>query len=616
MAFDREPFALCCPPTPRRRHSGFGASATTLPRKGGGSVWAWVSAHCTPGLFVLVIGVFSGCAHVKSADLVLVNGKIVTVDDDRPVARALAVRGDTIVAVGGDEKVRSYVSGNTRVIDLEGRLAVPGFVEGHGHFMSLGLSRMQLDLAGVRDWDEIVEMVESSVRKSRPGEWILGRGWHQEKWDRAPVPDVDGLPVHDALSRVSPDNPVLLTHASGHSCIANAKAMELAGVDRESPDPPGGEIVRDARGESTGAFRETAEDLLAEALKESRKARTPGQIEAEQRRAVELATGECLSKGVTSFQDAGSSFEVIDFYRRLAGEGKLGIRLWVMISADLKRLSAEDLDRYRIVDPGDRRLTVRAIKTYVDGALGSHGAWLLEPYSDFPDSTGLCATPVEEIEKTAELAIKKDFQLCAHAIGDRGNRVILDIYEKVFREFPGGSDLRWRVEHAQHLHPDDIPRFAELEVIASVQGIHCTSDGPWVIKRLGQKRASEGAYAWRKLIDSGAVVSNGTDTPVEDVDPIAGFHALVTREMKDGRAFFPEQRMSREEALRACTIDAAYAAFEDDVKGSLEPGKLADIVVLSRDITTVPADEIPGTEVLYTIVGGKVVYRKTTARSP
>jgi predicted amidohydrolase YtcJ len=267
------------------------------------------------------------------------------------------------------------------------------------------------------------------------------------------------------------------------------------------------------------------------------------------------------------------------------------------------------LKNYRIIDHGDRRLTVRAIKRLIDGALGAHGAWLLEPYSDLLESVGLIGTPVDSIRATAELAIADGFQLCVHAIGDRGNREILDLYEATFKKHPGKCDLRWRVEHAQHLHPDDVPRFASLSVIASMQGIHCTSDGPWVPKRLGDKRSKEGAYAWRSLLDSGAVVSNGTDTPVEDVDPIANFHALVTRKMKDGSAFYPEQRMTRDEALRAYTYTAAYAAFEEKSKGSLTPGKLADIVVLSRDILTIPEDDIPGTEVLFTILGGKVLYQ-------
>jgi len=549
---------------------------------------------------------FSGCAHVKPADLVLKNGKIVTVDEKKPQARALAVSGDTIVAVGSDAEITPYISESTKVIDLEGKLAIPGFIDGHGHFLSLGLSKLRLELGAANNWDEIVEMVRAAAAKARPGEWILGRGWHQDKWDRPPEPDIRGLPIHNALSKAAPDNPVLLNHASGHSVIANSRAMQAAGISRKTPDPEGGKLVKDDQGRPTGVFLETAEDLLYDALEKSQKSRTPEKIESERQKAVELATRECLKKGVTSFQDASSTFEVIDFYQKLAGEEKLGVRLWVMIAEENDELETKLAD-YKIVGPW---LTVRAVKTFIDGALGSHGAWLLQPYSDMPESTGMLVTPVELITRTAQLAIVNGFQLCTHAIGDKGNRVILDIYEKVAGEYPGKTDLRFRVEHAQHLHPDDIPRFAKLEVIASMQGIHCTSDGPWVEKRLGKKRSQESAYAWRKLIDSGAIVSNGTDTPVEDVDPIPGFHALVTRRMKNGKAFYPGQSMTREEALRAYTRNAAYAAFEEDVKGSLTPGKLADIVILSRDILTVPDDEILKAEVLYTIVGGKIVYSR------
>ncbi len=555
---------------------------------------------------ILLLTLISGCAHVKPADLVLKNGKIVTVDDEKPQARALAVSGDTIVAVGTDAEIEPYIAKSTRVIDLGGKLAVPGFIDGHGHFLSLGLSKMRLELSAARNWDEIVSLVKAAAEQSGPGEWILGRGWHQDKWDRVPEPNIDGLPYHHALSEAAPDNPVLLDHSSGHSVIANRKAMQLASIGKNTPDPQGGQILRDDQGRSIGVFRETAEDLVYKALDESQKDRTPRQIESVRLQAVELATRECLKKGVTSFQDAGSTFEMIDFYKKLASEGKLGVRLWVMIAEKNDRLEV-NLAKYKIMG---RRLTVRAVKTYIDGALGAHGAWLLQPYSDLKDSTGMLVTPIEQIGRTAELAIEAGFQLCTHAIGDKGNRVILDVYEKAFREHPEKTGQRWRVEHAQHLHPDDIPRFKKLGVIASMQGIHCTSDGPWVPKRLGEKRSKEGAYAWRKLIDSGAVVSNGTDTPVEDVDPIQNFHALVTRRMKNGKTFYPEQRLTREEALRAYTRNAAYAAFEEDLKGSLTPGKLADIVVLSRDILTVPEDEIQKAEVLFTIVGGQVVYQK------
>ncbi|MBM3284802.1 MAG: amidohydrolase, partial [Candidatus Aminicenantes bacterium] len=463
-------------------------------------------------------------------------------------------------------------------------------------------------------WEEIVAMVRTAAEKAEPGQWILGRGWHQEKWDRAPEPNVDGLPFHHDLSRVSPDNPALLTHASGHSCLANARAMELAGITAKTADPPGGEIVKDGKGNPIGAFRETAQGFIGGALSHYRAGLNSEVLMAEQRRSVSLATMECLSKGITSFHDAGVSLETIELFKELAGQGKLGVRLWVMVSEGNQRLR-EVLPKVKIIGAGQNHLTVRSIKRLIDGALGAHGAWLLEPYEDLPTSVGLNTASIEDMKETALLAIEHDFQLCTHAIGDRANRETLNIYEEAFRAHPEKKDLRWRIEHAQHLHPDDILRFASLGVIAAMQGIHCTSDGPWVVKKLGEKRAREGAYVWRVLLDTGAVIANGTDTPVEDVDPIASFYASVSRRMKSGETFFPEQRMSREEALGSYTLNGAYAGFQEDLLGSLTAGKLADITVLSRDILRVPEEEILQAAVVYTIIGGQVRYQNLDGRA-
>jgi hypothetical protein len=567
---------------------------------------------CCLVLAVFIVCAFISCAKKETpADLILTNGRIVTVDKDVPEAEALAVVADRIVAVGSSKKIRAYRGEVTQVIDLQRKLAIPGFIDSHGHFTGLGEAQMVLNLATAKNWGEIVAMVEEAVKKAKPGEWIIGRGWHQEKWDKTPQPNVEGLPYHDDLSRISPNNPVLLNHASGHSCLANAKAMELAGVTKTTPNPPGGEIIKDAQGNPIGAFLETAQGLIGRGLADYQQKLTPAAIQGQQKRIIDLATRECLAKGVTSFHDAGASFETIDLYKSLAEDGKLGVRLYVMISEGNEALKAR-LAQYRIVGAGQNHLTVRAIKRFMDGALGSHGAWLLEPYTDLPISTGLNTTPLEVMKESARLAVENDFQLCTHAIGDRANRETLNIYEEAFNSHPEKKDVRWRVEHAQHLNPEDIPRLGKLGVIAAMQGIHCTSDGPWVIKRLGEKRAEEGAYVWRALIKTGAVMANGTDTPVEDVDPIPNFYALVTRKMKDGTAFFSGQCLTREEALRTYTLNAAYAAFQEDVLGSLTPGKLADITVLSEDILTVPEEEILGAEVVYTIAGGKVVYHKTS----
>jgi hypothetical protein len=549
--------------------------------------------------------------QIEPATLVLRNGRIATVDEAKPEAQALAARGDTLVAVGTNEEIAPYIGPRTRVIDLQGRRAVPGFIEAHGHFTGVGEARIVLNLTRVKNWDEVVAMVKKAAAKTRPGEWIRGRGWHQDKWDRRPQPAVEGFPTHHSLSAASPSNPVVLEHASGHASFANAKAMELAGVTRDTKSPAGGEILKDAQGEPTGLFRETADRLLDAAYARAREGMKPEEREAELRRRIQLADEEAVAKGITSFQDAGSSFETIDVFKKVAAEGKLGLRLWVMIRDSNERM-AQRLAAYRLVDGYDKHLTVRAIKHTLDGALGSRGAWLLEPYSDLPSSTGLETTPLATVEATARLAMQHGYQLCVHAIGDRANRETLNLFEAAFKAHPDKKDVRWRVEHAQHLSPADIPRFGRLGVIASMQGIHCTSDAVFVPARLGARRSEEGAYVWQKLMKSGAVIANGTDAPVEDVDPIANFYATVTRRLADGSTFYPDQRMSRPEALRSATWNAAYAAFEERAKGSLAVGKLADITVLSKDILTVPEEEIRSARVDFTIVGGKVLYPVTS----
>ncbi len=555
-----------------------------------------------PLLYSLLLPVLAaGCAGAPpTADLLLLDAKVVTVDPDLPRAQALALADGRILAVGSNDEIERYRGPETEVLELDGKLVIPGFIECHGHFTGLGRSLMQLDAGAPRTWEELVLRVQSAAADAAPGHWIVGRGWHQEKWVAPPQQSLDGYPLHDLLSAVSPDNPVLLVHASGHAGMINAAAMKRAGIDRTTADPSGGSIVRDARGNPTGLLRETALGLARATWETDQVQRT--------REEIELASATCLAHGVTSFHDAGSSFATIDVMREMAEAGELGVRLWVMIREDNDAMESRLAD-YRMVGHASDHLTVRAIKRAIDGALGSHTAWLLEPYTDQPELEGINTVPLDDLERTARIALEKDFQLCVHAIGDRANHETLDLFERLFEERGSGSDLRWRIEHAQHLAPADIPRFAELGVIASIQGIHCTSDGPWVPQRLGARRTEEGAYVWRDLIDSGALVCNGTDAPVEEVNPIANFDASVTRRTDSGATFYPDQRMTREEALRSYTINAARAAFEERIKGSLTPGKLADMVVLSQDILTVPDERIRETEVLYTIVGGEVVYR-------
>jgi predicted amidohydrolase YtcJ len=558
----------------------------------------------------MAAGLVAGCSRQPAAEpasLVLRGGNVLTVDDGQPRAEALAVRGDRIVALGTNEQVAPLIGPSTEVIDLGGQTAIPGFIEGHGHFMGLGQSRMIIDLMDTTSFEQIVSMVAEAANTAKPGDWIQGRGWHQEKWTSVPSPNVEGFPLHDALSKVSPDHPVILEHASGHAVFANAKAMEVAGVTAKTANPPGGEILKDKAGRPIGVFSETASDLIEKPLGAWQAAKTPEQRAADARRAIDLATDEAFSKGVTSFQDAGSNFETVALYKQVASEGRLPIRLWVMVRDSNERLR-ERLAKEKVVGTADNHLTVAAIKVSADGALGSRGAWLLEPYADSPGSTGLNTTPMASIQETAAIAAETGTQLCIHAIGDRANREVLNVYEATFKANPDKRDLRWRIEHAQHLNAADIPRFGQLGVVASMQGIHATSDAPYVAARLGPARAAEGAYVWQALMKSGAIVSNGTDVPVERIDPIANYYATVTRKTKDGMVFYGDQKMSREDALKSYTWNAAYAAKEEKLKGSLAVGKLADITVLSKDILTIPDDEILTTKVTRTIVGGKVVY--------
>ena len=540
------------------------------------------------------------------ADLVLLDGKVVTVDDNVPDGEAIAMKGDTILAVGSNREIRAYVGSETEVIDLDGLLAIPGIIESHAHFTGIGNSKMQLDLMDVSNWEEIVSMVETVVGDASTGELIRGRGWHQEKWDHTPEQNVDGVPTHDALSAVSPDNPVVLTHASGHAAFANAKAMEMAGITRRTRAPSGGEIVLDANGEPIGMFRETAQGLLRGAAE--------GAERPDPRRLIELANEEVISKGITTLHDAGTGIGTINLFKEMIDAGEIDVRLWVMVSGSNEELAA-NLPEYRTIGYGNDHLTVRAIKRLLDGALGPHGAWLIDPYEDLPSSTGLNTSSVESVEETARLAALHDFQIGVHAIGDRANQELIDIYERTFAANPDKTDWRWRNEHTQHLRPEDVVRMGELGIVAAMQGIHCTSDAIYVLERLGERRAEEGAYVWQKLMAQGVVISNGTDAPVERVDPIASYYATVSRKLADGSVFFPDQRMSREEALASYTINGAYAGFEEDIKGSLTPGKLADVTVLSQDIMTIPEDDIPSTEVVYTIIGGKVVYEREAAEN-
>lgn len=550
-------------------------------------------------------------SNMPPADLVLRGGKIATVDPALGNVEALAVNGYQVTAVGSNDDISAYIGPGTQVIELNGRFAMPGFIEGHGHYMGLGRSKQILDLRNVGNWGEVVSMVSGAVDKAQPGEWIFGRGWHQDKWDSVPEDAVDGVPRNDSLNAVSPDNPVSLGHASGHAGYFNDAALAAAGIDDDTPDPAGGTIVRAPDGRATGLMRETAQRLLSEAIGIYQGRLTPEEMEQVDRERVMLAADEALRHGVTSFQDAGTSFEGIDFFRKLEEEGNLPVRLYVMVRRESNEVMDEVLAQYKMLPEGNDFLTVRSIKRQIDGALGAHGAWLLEPYEDLSSTSGLVLETVEDIERTAEIAVKHGFQVNTHAIGDRGVREVLDLYERAWETMDtDGKDLRWRIEHSQHIDPVDVPRFGALGVIAAVQAIHGSSDGPWIPTRLGDERAKATSQPWRDLFNTGAIVTNGTDVPVEPIDAISSYYASVSRMMVNGEKFYPEHAMTREEALQTYTINNAIAAFEEDVKGTLTPGKYADITVLSQDLLTVEEALIPNTTVDLTIVGGEVKFKR------
>ncbi len=566
-------------------------------------------AGCSDGSKQAAEPAESAASDVVPADLVLRGGKVATVDPALGNTEAIAVTGYQVTAVGSNDEISAYIGPETEVIELNGRFAMPGFIEGHGHYMGLGRSKQILDLNDVANWEEVVTMVSSAVDKAQPGEWIFGRGWHQDKWDSLPDDAVDGVPRNDTLSAVSPDNPVSLGHASGHAAFFNKAALEAAGITVETEDPAGGTIVRAPDGRATGLMRETAQRLLNEVIGIYEGRLTPEQMEKIDRERVMLAADEALAHGVTSFQDAGSSFETIDFLKMLEEEGNLPVRLYVMVRSESNELMAEALSQYKMLPEGNDFLTVRSIKRQIDGALGAHGAWLLEPYVDLPETAGLVLEEPDDIERTAEIAVEHGFQLNTHAIGDLGVRETLDIYERAWKTMEvDGKPLRWRIEHAQHIDPLDVPRFGSLGVIPAVQAVHGTSDGPWIPSRLGDERAKSTSQPWRDLINTGALITNGTDVPVERINAIASYYSSVSRMMINGEKFYPEQALTREEGLAAYTLNNAIAAFEEDIKGTLTPGKYADIVVLSQDLLTVAEEAIPDTTVDITIVGGKVKY--------
>ena len=533
----------------------------------------------------------------STADLVLKNGTIHTMAPERSKAQAVAIIGNQIAVVGTNDDVAPYVGSDTRVIDLRGQAVYPGFKESHGHLMGIGTAKLQLDLVGTKSYKEMIDRIVARAKNAAPGEWVTGRGWHEEKWTDRSSLTVRGFMTHHDLTDAVPNNPVYVRRADGHAAFANGKAMELAGVNRNTQAPEGGEIIKDKDGNPTGVFVDQAMRLI----------KTPGISENQKRQALELGIQECLANGITMFDDAGVDLATIELYKEFADNGDLGIRLYVMAGGltTMRRIGQP------ILNYGNGFLTIRTVKLVADGALGSRGAALLEEYEDDPGNSGFYTTPPETIYTASKYGLENGWQVATHAIGDRGNRMMLDMYEKAMSEYPHVKDHRFRDEHTQILDEADIKRFAKLGVIASVQGIHATSDLPWAPDRLGVHRTEEGGYVWQKLLKENVKVINGTDAPVEDISPVASYYASVTRQKEDGTphgGMYPDQRMTRHEALRSYTLDAAYGSFHEKKGGSIEVGKLADFTILSKDIMTVPEREILDAEVIYTIIDGIVRY--------
>jgi len=555
----------------------------------------------TPWLGVL--GAIPGVAaedpphETPRADVIYVRGNIYTLDANRPRAEALASAGERLIAVGADAEIRRLIKPETRIVDLGGRTVLPGLIDAHCHVASLGSFGLgRLDLSDARSFEDVVAAVAARVKTAKPGEWIVGGRWDHESWPERK------LPAHEELGAVSPENPVWLRRVDGHAGLANAAAMKRAGIARDTPSPAGGEIVRDERGEPTGVFIDNAGDLIQAKL----------DAPAPDAAALILKAQEmCLAVGLTGLHDAGITPTEVEVYRKLAASGRLKIRVYAMIAGNY----AQAYFREHGLVVSDR-LTVRSAKLYADGALGSRGAWLLEAYRDRPTDadgrpyTGLNVMKPEFLRTVAEDGLLQGYQVCTHAIGDRGNRETLDAYALAISRHPRANH-RFRIEHAQVLSAEDIPRFAELGVIAAMQPTHCTSDMRWVYDRVGRERA-KWAYAWASLRRTGVPIAAGSDFPVESHQPLLGFYAAITRQDGKGEpagGWHPEQRLTREEALRAFTLDAAYAAFEENQKGSLAPGKLADFVVVDRDVMTCAPQDVLQTRLLQTVIGGEVVYR-------
>jgi predicted amidohydrolase YtcJ len=545
----------------------------------------------------------------RGVDLILLHGKVWT-GESAPgssatrIVEAVAIANGRILAVGSDEEIRAYASPNTTVIDLKGRLAVPGLSDSHAHFIQGGFQLLSVDLKDSRSEEEFVRRIAEKARTLPPGRWMQGGDWDEEAWPS------EKLPTRWLIDPVTPRTPVFISRYDGHAVLANSLALELAGITKETPDPPGGVIVRDPKsGEPTGVLKDEAQDLVAKVI--------PRPSQAEMEEALRAALKEAARVGLTSIHDItvgpeawnGNFTGEIELLRRAELEGWLTCRIYAITPiANWKNLEQAGISH----DMGSDFLEMGAVKAFADGSLGSRTAWMFKPYDDDPSNSGLpmpIMAPPAKLEEIARQADKAGIQICTHAIGDRAVSSLLDIYERIGGEHPAAH--RFRVEHAQHVRPEDFARFGKLGIVASMQPYHAVDDGRWAEKRIGHERARS-SYAWKSMLGAGAKLAFGSDWPVAPLDPLLGIYAAVTRATLDGKnpgGWFPEQRLTVEEALRAYTLGAAYAAFQEKEKGTISPGKLADVVVLSDDLFQIPPERIKDVRVEVTIVGGKVVYR-------
>ena len=548
----------------------------------------------------LLIGLTPVQPRVASADIVLKNGNIYTANDKSPTAQAIAIKGDRILFVGSNAAAQKYVGEGTRVLDLHGNTVLPGMTDAHQHLSGVGFREMTLNLEETTSLDDFLAKVKARVDQAKPGEWVTGRGWIETHW-QPPM-----FPTRWDLDKVAPNNPVILGRADGHGAVANSAALKIAGVDRNTPNPFGGEVSRDKQsGEPNGMLLDAAQGLVRN--------RIPPTSREDAERAVVLGVKRDVELGWTQVQDAGGSYDEVEIFKKLYSSGAIKMRIYKAVygpGANANRLLKEG----PIIGDFQNRLTVRTIKVVSDGALGSRGAALLGPYSDAPDTSGFLTVKAEDLRPMLVEALRNGIQVETHAIGDRANRFILDEYETALKAVPPVqrkvADPRWRVEHAQIVNPLDIPRFVKLGIIPSMQPSHAIGDLFFAPRRLGISRLA-GAYAWESFIKSGVVVPGGSDAPVERGEPMIEFYAAVARKDQKGfsaEGWHLEEAVSRSEALKMFTLWPAYAAFEEKLRGSIEVGKLADLTILSADIMKVPELDILKTRCVMTVIGGEIVF--------